>query len=156
MYAYALPTAKPVAADPLAGLDDLARQVKASGITAVSGDVLVNDKLWDLYQTKEGVVTSIMVNDNLLTSWSPRAPRRGIRCGSTPGRRRRTSTSSTTAPPAPPAGSRRWSRHLGANNRIVVTGSLPLGSPQQDLAVFAPSPADYARALFIEALRRAG
>jgi hypothetical protein len=25
----------------------------------------VNDKLWNPYQTKEGVVTSIMVNDNL-------------------------------------------------------------------------------------------
>jgi D-alanyl-D-alanine carboxypeptidase/D-alanyl-D-alanine-endopeptidase (penicillin-binding protein 4) len=45
---------------------------------------------------------------------------------------------------------------LGADNRVVVTGALPVGSPQQDLAQFAPNPAAYARALFIEALRRAG
>ncbi len=37
-----------------------------------------------------------------------------------------------------------------------MSGNLPLGSKQQDLAVFAPDPAAYARALFIEALRRAG
>lgn len=38
----------------------------------------------------------------------------------------------------------------------MITGQLPLGAEQLDLAQFAPDPAAYARALFIEALRRAG
>ena len=32
--------------DPLTGLNELAAQVKASGINAVSGDVIVDDRLW--------------------------------------------------------------------------------------------------------------
>ena len=34
-----------VDADPLAGLDDLARQVKESGVRQVDGDVLIDDRL---------------------------------------------------------------------------------------------------------------
>jgi serine-type D-Ala-D-Ala carboxypeptidase/endopeptidase (penicillin-binding protein 4) len=43
---------------PLAGLDKLASEVKAAGITSIKGDVLVNDKLWNPFMTKEGAVTS--------------------------------------------------------------------------------------------------
>lgn len=54
------------AGDPLAGLDDLARQVAASGITRVAGDVVVDDGLWQPYAAQEGPVPSVYVNDNLL------------------------------------------------------------------------------------------
>ena len=47
-------------------MDKLAADVVASGITTVAGDVLVDERLWEPFQTKEGVVTPIMVNDNLL------------------------------------------------------------------------------------------
>jgi D-alanyl-D-alanine carboxypeptidase/D-alanyl-D-alanine-endopeptidase (penicillin-binding protein 4) len=156
VYAYAVPTAKPVAADPLAGLDDLARQVKASGITSVSGDVLVDDTLWNPYETKEGVVTSIMVNDNLLDIL--------VKPGAAAGDPVSVDTRPQTgyfdvvnqATTSASGGESTLVATLGERNRIVVTGTLPLGSPRQDLATFAPSPAGYARALFIEALRRAG
>ena len=65
-YSYFTPLATPVEADPLAGLDDLAAQVAKSGIKTIDGDVLVDDRLRTPFETKEGVVTSIMVNDNLL------------------------------------------------------------------------------------------
>ncbi len=156
VYAYAIPTAKPVAADPLAGLDDLAHQVRASGITSISGDVLVNDKLWDPYQTKEGVVTSIMVNDNLLDILVTPGAKAGdpVKVSTRPqtGYFSVVNQGTTSAASGPST----MASTLGANNRIVVSGSLPVGSPQQDLAVFAPSPGGYARALFIEALRREG
>jgi serine-type D-Ala-D-Ala carboxypeptidase/endopeptidase (penicillin-binding protein 4) len=156
VYAYAIPTAQPVKADPLAGLDRLAGEVAAKGIRSVTGDVLVNDELWDPFQTKEGVVTSIMVNDNLLDILvNPGAkpgdpitmstiPRTGYFDVVNQGVTGATGSASTVA------------ATLGAGNRIVVSGSLPLGSAQLDLATFAPDPAGYARALFIEALRRAG
>ena len=32
--------------DPLAGLDDLAAQIAASGIRRVAGDVVIDDRLW--------------------------------------------------------------------------------------------------------------
>ena len=37
-----------------------------------------------------------------------------------------------------------------------MSGNLPLDAKQNDVAVYAPEPATYARALFIESLRRAG
>ena len=42
-----IPGATLTTEDPLTGLNELAAQVKASGITAVSGDVIVDDRLWD-------------------------------------------------------------------------------------------------------------
>ncbi|WP_297732741.1 D-alanyl-D-alanine carboxypeptidase [Mycobacterium sp.] len=156
VYAYAVPTVKPVAANPLAGLDRLAAEVTAAGITSINGDVLVNDKLWNPFTTKEGVVTSIMVNDNLLDIL--------INPGASMGDPVKMSTIPSTqfftvdnhATTAAAGGQSTLTATLQPDNRVVIAGRLPLGAPQQDLAQFAPNPAAYARALFIEALRRAG
>lgn len=54
--------------DPLAGLDDLAAQVKAAGIDRVAGDVVVDDRLWvtqDLGEN-DGPVSPIVINNNLI------------------------------------------------------------------------------------------
>jgi D-alanyl-D-alanine carboxypeptidase/D-alanyl-D-alanine-endopeptidase (penicillin-binding protein 4) len=45
---------------------------------------------------------------------------------------------------------------LGADNRIVLRGALPTDAATYNIATFAPDPAAYARALFIEALQKAG
>jgi len=44
-----IPGATLTTEDPLTGLNDLAAQVKAAGITTVSGDVIVDDRLWDTH-----------------------------------------------------------------------------------------------------------
>ncbi len=156
VYAYAAPTVKPVAADPLAGLDKLAAQVKAAGITSIAGDVLVNDKLWNPFMTKEGIVTSIMVNDNLLDVLINPGANVGdpVKLDTVP--KTQFFSVDNQATTAATGGQSTVTATLGPDNRVVVTGQLPLGAQQQDLAQFAPSPAAYARALFIEALRRAG
>jgi serine-type D-Ala-D-Ala carboxypeptidase/endopeptidase (penicillin-binding protein 4) len=156
VYAYAVPTVKPVAADPLAGLNKLASEVKAAGIMSINGDVLVNDKLWNPYMTKEGVVTSIMVNDNLLDILVNPGAGAGdpVRIDTRPTTQFFTVDNQATTGAA--NGKSTLSATLGADNRVVITGQLPLGAPQQDLAQFAPNPAAYARALFIEALHGAG
>jgi D-alanyl-D-alanine carboxypeptidase/D-alanyl-D-alanine-endopeptidase (penicillin-binding protein 4) len=54
--------------DPLAGLDDLAAQVKAAGIDRVGGDVIIDDRLWitrDL-GVNDGPVSPIVINNNLI------------------------------------------------------------------------------------------
>ena len=54
--------------DPLAGLDDLAAQVKAAGIDRVDGDVIIDDRLWitrDLGEN-DGPVSPIVINNNLI------------------------------------------------------------------------------------------
>jgi serine-type D-Ala-D-Ala carboxypeptidase/endopeptidase (penicillin-binding protein 4) len=156
VYAYAVPTVKPVAADPLAGLDKLAREVKAAGITSINGDVLVNDKLWNPYMTKEGVVTSIMVNDNLFDILVNPGAKAGDPISIDTRPKTQFFTVDNQATTSATNGESTLSATLGADNRVLITGQLPLGAPQQDLAQFAPNPAAYARALFIEALRRAG
>ena len=52
--------------DPLFALDQLAAEVRASGIASVSGDVVVDDRLFDAYRVPNGdlLVTPMMVNEN--------------------------------------------------------------------------------------------
>ncbi|HUY36094.1 MAG TPA: D-alanyl-D-alanine carboxypeptidase/D-alanyl-D-alanine-endopeptidase [Pirellulales bacterium] len=61
-------TAEITPQDPLAGLDELARQVAAAGIQRVRGDVLIDDRLFDSAEgsgSGPSRLTPIMVNDNL-------------------------------------------------------------------------------------------
>ena len=74
IYANWMPDSRLTTEDPLAGIEELARQVAASKIRKVSGDVLIDDRL---FQHTEGSgsgpqkITPIIVNDNVLQSFSP-------------------------------------------------------------------------------------
>jgi D-alanyl-D-alanine carboxypeptidase/D-alanyl-D-alanine-endopeptidase (penicillin-binding protein 4) len=55
--------------DPVAGLKDLARQVKLAGITQIDGDILIDDRLFDRARgsgSGPDIVTPIVVNDNII------------------------------------------------------------------------------------------
>ncbi len=68
-YAGGNPRSGVVASDPLAGLDHLAREIQSAGIKAVSGDVVVDDRLFESAQsTGSGPsrLSPIMVNDNVI------------------------------------------------------------------------------------------
>ncbi|HEY3788837.1 MAG TPA: D-alanyl-D-alanine carboxypeptidase, partial [Urbifossiella sp.] len=55
--------------DPLAGLDALAKQIKASGINQVDGEVLIDDRLFPRTRgsgSGPDIVTPIIVNDNVV------------------------------------------------------------------------------------------
>lgn len=60
-----IPGATLTTEDPLAGLDDLAAQVRESGITRVDGDVIVDDRLFTDELAGEPI-TPILINQNLL------------------------------------------------------------------------------------------
>ncbi len=63
--------------DPLYGLDSLAEQVAASGITEVSGDVVIDDRMFEAYRVPNGnqLITPMMVNENLVdVTVTPTAP----------------------------------------------------------------------------------
>jgi len=155
-YAYTTPLSQLVPADPLAGLDKLAGQVAAAGITSVKGDVLVDDRLWSPYQTKEGVVTPIMVNDNLIDMRATPGAAAGDPAAMTVRPQTAYFTVVNQVVTTPAGGEAKVTATLGPDNRIVVSGRLPVDAKPYSLATFAPDPAAYARALFIEALRRAG
>ncbi|HEY2207139.1 MAG TPA: D-alanyl-D-alanine carboxypeptidase/D-alanyl-D-alanine-endopeptidase [Pseudonocardia sp.] len=63
-----LGTAQLTPQDPLYALDQLAAQVKASGITAVNGEVAIDDRFFQPYRVPNGnqLITPILVNENLV------------------------------------------------------------------------------------------
>jgi len=54
--------------DPLQGINELAADVAASGIKTVTGDVVVDDRLFDLFRVPNGnvLITPMIINDNLV------------------------------------------------------------------------------------------
>jgi serine-type D-Ala-D-Ala carboxypeptidase/endopeptidase (penicillin-binding protein 4) len=52
--------------DPLAGLDDLARQVAEAGISHVTGDVIIDDRLFPRMDKDGYVLSPVWINDNLI------------------------------------------------------------------------------------------
>jgi D-alanyl-D-alanine carboxypeptidase/D-alanyl-D-alanine-endopeptidase (penicillin-binding protein 4) len=74
IYANVFPTLAPLTAEnPLAGLDDLAKQVAAAGIRRVDGDVVVDARLFPAMEKDDYILTPIWINDNLIDITSPRA-----------------------------------------------------------------------------------
>ncbi|KVL49200.1 hypothetical protein WS99_17835 [Burkholderia territorii] len=54
--------------DPLAAVDDLARQIRASGIRSVGGDVVVDDRLFEPFRVPNGnvLISPILINENVI------------------------------------------------------------------------------------------
>ena len=84
--ANALGTAVLTPQDPLYAVNDLARQVKAAGITSVHGDVVVDSRLFEPYRVPNGnlLITPTMLNENMTAASSTPARRWARR---TPGQR---------------------------------------------------------------------
>jgi D-alanyl-D-alanine carboxypeptidase/D-alanyl-D-alanine-endopeptidase (penicillin-binding protein 4) len=141
--------------DPLAGLDDLAAQVKASGIDTVAGDVVIDDRLFT--GTLGGqAVTPTIINQNLVDVLvSPADPGEPATTALVPvvAPWIVTSTVETVA-----AGGDTAIRieESSRDGEIVVSGTIAADSDPQ-LKVYAfDDPATFARTAFIEALGRAG
>jgi D-alanyl-D-alanine carboxypeptidase/D-alanyl-D-alanine-endopeptidase (penicillin-binding protein 4) len=141
--------------EPLAGLDDLASRVKASGITAVS-DVVIDDRLFETTDLgKTFVISPIIVNDNLVdVTITPGA------IGSAPSLMMRPQTSAyrlvnkvTTGPAGDPLA---VSMTEGPAGKIIVAGTVASDAGPVNQTYSVRTPAAFARTLFIEALERQG
>jgi len=157
-YAGYASNAELTAADPLAGLDALAKQVYESGIREVMGDVLVDDRLFAATAgsgSGPSKVSPIVINDNVLDftitpgelgkaatiDWRPRTSIYMVDAQVTTG----------------PAGSKTTvSIDEPLSGTITVRGSIPAERKPLLLIHEVEQPASFARSLLIEALRRAG
>jgi D-alanyl-D-alanine carboxypeptidase/D-alanyl-D-alanine-endopeptidase (penicillin-binding protein 4) len=150
-----IPGAKPAPGDPLAGLDDLAGQVAASGITTVDGDVVVDDRLWETWDTADGPISPMVVNDNLLdvvaTPADPGQPAALRVIPETAAYRIENRMQTTEA-----GGETSMQLTPGPDRTLVVTGSIAADADPLLSVESVADPASYGRTLFIEALDRAG
>jgi D-alanyl-D-alanine carboxypeptidase/D-alanyl-D-alanine-endopeptidase (penicillin-binding protein 4) len=145
--------------DPLAGLKDLARQIKASGIRRVEGDVLVDARYFPhALGTGTGpiLLTPICVNDNLIDVHITPGEKVGepakIEVRPQTGFLQvdaRLETVESTEKPMVVAG------RVGVE-RYVVRGRVPLNSRPLLCVCAVDDPAGFARALFMDALRQQG
>jgi D-alanyl-D-alanine carboxypeptidase/D-alanyl-D-alanine-endopeptidase (penicillin-binding protein 4) len=150
-----LPGATLTTEDPLAGLDDLAAQVKASGIDTVGGDVVVDDRLF--HGTLAGEpISPIVVNQNLIDILvTPGAVGEPAAITMTPAVApwQVVSQVKTVAEGTDASISNPESTQPG---QITLDGTIAAGS-EPVLKVYAlEDPATFARTAFIEALGRAG
>jgi D-alanyl-D-alanine carboxypeptidase/D-alanyl-D-alanine-endopeptidase (penicillin-binding protein 4) len=140
---------------PLAGVDDLAAQVRAAGIRQVQGDVIIDDRLFTAYRGwPDGVIAPIWVNENVVdiiatptaagqpaaVDWRPRTAAYRV-----------VSEVTTTAGEAIPL-----ALDSPTPGVIRVRGEIPVSSPPIVAIWHVEDPAAFARTAFIEALGRAG
>jgi D-alanyl-D-alanine carboxypeptidase/D-alanyl-D-alanine-endopeptidase (penicillin-binding protein 4) len=148
-----------VATDPLAGLEHLAREVQTMGIKAITGDVIVDDRVFAPASTTGSGprhVSPILINDNVIDVLAEPAAKAGE-----PARvtfRPATQFATLDAQVATVAAGQTPSLEVRAvgPRRFVVRGNLPVGHARVVKILEIEEPASFARALLIEILRRRG
>ena len=158
--------------DPLYGLDNLAQLVRASGIREVTGEVVVDDRLFDNFRVPNQIllITPMMVNENMVDLIV--APAQPGQAASVDWRPKSEAFAATgevqTVAAATPETVSLSGRGLAECIGVVgctgtVDGAIPIGyqaplssSPLLVQTFRIEDPAAFARTAFIEALKRAG
>lgn len=156
IYANVFPTlATLTLEDPLAGLDDLARQVAAAGIRHVAGDVIIDARLFPAMEKDGYILSPIWINDNLIDlSLTPGA------VGDSAAVTLRPESAAYQVQADVQTVSADEALELTVTSPspgvIAVAGQLPVNVAQALQSFQVMDPPAFARTLFIEALDRAG
>ena len=150
-----LPGATLTPENPLTGLNKLAQQVRRSGIRRVSGNVIVDDRLWKTFGLGGEPITPIVINNNLIDFTTK--PGRPGQTASTVMRPKVAPWKVTSEVETVAAGKpTQITVSSPAYGKVVLSGTIAAGAdPALNTYAFA-DPARYARTAFIEALERAG
>jgi D-alanyl-D-alanine carboxypeptidase/D-alanyl-D-alanine-endopeptidase (penicillin-binding protein 4) len=155
-YAYIFPDKVELTSqDPLAGLDELAKQVADAGVTRITGEVIIDDRLFPATPKDNYILTPIWINDNLVDlkltpgqagdpaalEWRPRTAAYSVEADVRTVAAGELANVSVISP---------------GPGRIAISGQIPSDLPQYVAAYQVENPADFARTLLIEALTRAG
>ncbi len=155
-YADELPGAVEPPGDPLAALNQLAAKVRASGITRINGNVVIDDRLFTSYAGfPDGLISPMWVNENLIDllvtptfvgqratlNWRPMTATYAVTSRvTTVGSRQATNINVTEPTPG----------------NLVLTGQIAAHSAPALRVWEVDNPSEFARTAFIEALQRAG
>lgn len=144
--------------DPLAGLNELAKQVAATGIKRVRGDVLIDDRLFEKAEgsgSGPGRITPIYINDNAIDfAMEPTEAGRPAKVTWRP-QTAALRVEAHVETVAKDGKLETWIRDYGAG-RIHVHGKIPAGHKPVLRVLEVEDAASHARTLLIEALQRAG
>lgn len=163
VYANAIPGASVPKGDPLAGLRSLARQVADAGVENVA-DVKIDDRLFQPFDTGGtggGAVTPIVVNDNqvdiVMTPTEPGQPV-DVEIRPDPGLYDIAVDVKTVKGSGDGEGAGQDLDLTPGDdpNSLTVSGTLEAGADPAVRSFIPPDTARFARALFVEALERAG
>jgi D-alanyl-D-alanine carboxypeptidase/D-alanyl-D-alanine-endopeptidase (penicillin-binding protein 4) len=148
-----------VATDPLAGLDHLAREAQAAGIREITGDVIVDDRLFAAAETTGSgprSISPIMINDNVIDFLTEPAEKAGdpARVTFRPATQYLTMDAQVVTAEAGQAPE--LTVRLVGSRRYAVRGRVPVGHARVVKIGEINDPASFARTLLIEALRRRG
>ncbi|MEV0490891.1 D-alanyl-D-alanine carboxypeptidase/D-alanyl-D-alanine endopeptidase [Streptomyces atratus] len=156
-YADDIPGATLTPQNPLAGIDQLARQVRASGITKVDGDVVVDARLFRPDPELDPTPAPLIINDNLIDllttpGGAPGAPAKlDWRPKVAP---YRVTSSVRTVEAGKPADITVTPSADGT--RIQLSGTIAAGSAPVLRVSDIRDPSAFGRSALIEALKRAG
>lgn len=148
-----------VAASPLHGLEELAKEVVKSGIKSISGDLLIDDRLFAPAPSSGSgprQVSAITINDNLVDVVITPAKKAGEKA--TFRLVPETATMSvdfqvTTVEKEKPVS---VTINTAGPRSVVVKGTIPIGRSDLIRNFEVADPTSWARSLFIETLRRQG
>ncbi len=154
--ANAVEDAKRVDGNPLAALDELAQQVKDSGIDEVSGQVAVDDRLFESYDGwSDGLISPIWVNENVIdVTASP------TESGQAADLRYSPKTAAYKVVNKVTTGDKGSDPTMKVAETspgvLTATGEVPAGHAPLVRVFQVTDPAAFARTAFIQALGRAG
>jgi len=158
IYANWAPEAKLTKENPLSGIDELARQVAAAGIRKISGEVLIDDRLFE-HAAGSGsgpqYLTPIMVNDNVLDfTFEPTEPGQAAKTTWRPQTALfQVEFDVQTVQENEPL---ETSFRLSPDGHVHVSGKIPANKAEVVRICEVPDPAAFARGVLIEALRKRG
>lgn len=154
-YADQLPGAVVPPGNPMAALDELAADVHAAGITRISGNVVIDDRLFRPYEFPDGLITPVWVNENLIDLLvKPGAVGKKASVDVRP-----VTSSYTVEDEVKTTGAGKETNLEVAEptpGMIAVTGQIAADSGPALKVWEVADPAAFARTAFIEALARAG
>lgn len=142
--------------DPLRGITELAKQVYESGITEISGDVLIDDRLFDATVKRGMVLSPMLINENLIDivinptaigknasiKWRPEVPGYTVN--------NQVVTSAKGGDALIEIESDKEGHH------IVIKGTIPLDQKDVVKTFSIKDPNIFAREAFIQALKKQG
>ncbi len=141
---------------PLAGIRDLARQVRAAGIRRVTGEVVIDDRLFRTVELgDDGPVSPVVLNNNLIDIVArPTRPGQPARVRLRPHLAPWRLINRTTTP----APGRSTTMTVTGTERgaLTVSGRIPANSGPVLRVWHVADPATFARTAFIRELRRVG